>query len=541
MRNSNIVAHTLDVLYTSERVMAITSKVELGQRGYSLTDNDEFLVTFNSGKNEIDAYINNLETLTKDNAIQQKRIGQLKNNIKELIKFSSKAIITKQKEGFDRTRELNSSLTGKRLMDTIRTIIGKIENEEHHLLKTRNDANTKLMAKSNYTFIALLVTTGLIIVTIFAAINSSLRARMDMEAKLKIALADIRDLYDHAPCGYHSIDPEGYFVEMNTTLLKWLGYQSDEIIKKKKFTDIISKASLPVFEENFEQFKKTGSVHNLEFCFIRKDGSEFPVVLNSVAVTDRAGNYVKSRTTTFDNTEQKRAGDKIRLLNQELEAFTYSVSHDLRAPLRSIDGYSRILQEDFSTKLDDEGKRVIHVIMSNAKRMGNLIDDLLDFARLGRKEALRTNLNMTSLVRSIAKDLREHESNREIEIDVKPLETAQVDGDMMRQVWTNLLSNAIKYTGKTSHAKIEIDSFRTEDEVCYRISDNGVGFDMQYASKLFGVFQRLHRMQDFSGTGVGLATVKRIIDHHNGRVWADGKLNGGASFYFSIPNNNGKQ
>ena len=254
---------------------------------------------------------------------------------------------------------------------------------------------------------------------------------------------------------------------------------------------------------------------------------------------DEKGNFVKSRSSTLDNIECKQALEKINNLNRELEDFTYSVSHDLRAPLRSIDGYSRILQEDFGDKLDEEGRRVLNVIMSNAKRMGKLIDDLLDFARLGRKEIQRSRINMTGLVNNILRELLVQEPDRKIDVKVDELDTAFADVDMIRQVWTNLIENAIKYTGKKDLAAIEISSYESGyGELCYKVKDNGVGFDMKYAPKLFGVFQRLHKMQDFSGTGVGLAIVKRIITRHEGRVWAEGTLQEGATFYFTIPNDN---
>jgi light-regulated signal transduction histidine kinase (bacteriophytochrome) len=235
-------------------------------------------------------------------------------------------------------------------------------------------------------------------------------------------------------------------------------------------------------------------------------------------------------------------GRRKESLNQELEAFTYSVSHDLRAPLRSIDGYSQILQEDYGDKLDEEGTRVLHVIMNNAKRMGKLIDDLLDFARLGRKGIQLSAINMTGLVQNVVRELLLQEPERRINITTNELHNAYGDVDMIRQVWVSLIENAMKYTGKNPSPSIEISSFIDEGgQICYSVKDNGVGFDMKYASKLFGVFQRLHKMQDFSGTGVGLAIVKRIISRHEGRVWAESTLNTGAVFYFSIPNSNGHE
>lgn len=533
-----MVAHTQEVLFHTERVMAIASDLEIGQRGYSLTGDERFLESYNRANHAIASHLNKLLQLTSDNSSQQERVKELSKTILQLVAFSAGAV-GKRKESFEAARTINATLSGKELMDRIRQLVTTIEQEENQLLNTRTLNNHQQVEEFNYTFLALLTATGLILIAILFAANINLKARYLSEAKLKTALAEIKDLYDNAPCGYHALDASGKFIEVNNTLANWLGYEKDEMLHMK-FVDIVREKDLPEFQQKFELFKKNGSVHNLEFDFLRKDGSEFPVVLSSTAVFNQKGEFVKSRSNTFDNTERKLAEDNVRNLNKELESFTYSVSHDLRAPLRSIDGYSRILQEDYAGKFDEEGRRVINVIINNAKRMGKLIDDLLDFARLGRKEVVRANLNMTQLAKSVAHDLLSQE-NRKIELKVNALEASYGDADMMRQVWENLLSNAVKYTSKTDLAVIEISSFASHGEVGYAIRDNGVGFDMQYLPKLFGVFQRLHKIQDFGGTGVGLAIVKRIVDRHEGRVWAEGKVNEGATFYFTIPNSNGKQ
>jgi PAS domain S-box-containing protein len=539
IKSSHMVIHTLDVLYNTERVLAITTNIELGQRGYSLTGVDEFLQPYHKATLEIEKHVENLKGLTSDNIRQQERINKLEGYISQLLQFSS-AAIEYRKKTFEASRDFNATMEGKKLMDGIRAAIQEIETEENALLKTRNESNEIQIEKFNNNLLALLVTSVAILMMVFFAVNFVFRTRFISQEKLRLAYDEIKDLYDNAPCGYHSLDEDGKFVNINDTLLRWLGYEKEEVLGKMKFTEIIPEAELPFFYERFREFKIKGLVYNLEFNLKRKDETEFPVLLSAIAIKDANGNYIKSRSITVDNSERKQAEAKIRNLNKELEAFTYSVSHDLRAPLRYIDGYSKILEEDYYDKLDNEGKRVIKVIMSNARRMRKLIDDLLQFAKLGRKDVSRSRLNMTQLVNAIVKEQLEQEPERRIEIKIDPLASAVGDGDMIRQVWENLISNAIKYTGKTAHAAIEISSEVNSQEVQYRIHDNGVGFDMQYAGKLFGVFQRLHKIQDFAGTGVGLAIVKRVIDRHNGRVWAEGALNKGASFYFTIPNENGK-
>src|SRR3989442_6314260 len=220
--------------------------------------------------------------------------------------------------------------------------------------------------------------------------------------------------------------------------------------------------------------------------------------------------------------------------NAELETVSYSVSHDLRAPLRAIHGFARILLEDHGPALDPEAKRVLGVIDQNTKRMGQLIDDLLAFSRLGRKEVDSARVDMAELVRSVADETRRSAGGRPLEITVGPLPPARGDRDMLRQAVTNLLDNAAKFTRRRTPGRIDVGHNTNGSETVYFVKDNGAGFDQQYAGKLFGVFQRLHRADEFEGTGVGLAIVQRIVLRHGGRVWADGRPDAGATFFFTL-------
>jgi signal transduction histidine kinase len=226
--------------------------------------------------------------------------------------------------------------------------------------------------------------------------------------------------------------------------------------------------------------------------------------------------------------------------NKELESFSYTVSHDLRSPLRAINGFSRILKEDYADKLDDEGLRLLQIIRDNSNRMGLLIDDLLAFSRLGRKPIAKVQIDMTALARAAREELRDELKNRLVQVIIRPLPPALGDPVLIRQVWINLLSNAIKFTGHAASACIEIGASDAEQQDgaahVYYVKDNGAGFDMRYYDKLFGIFHRLHRDDEFPGTGVGLAIVQRVIMRHNGRVWAEGRVNHGATFFFQLPN-----
>lgn len=279
-----------------------------------------------------------------------------------------------------------------------------------------------------------------------------------------------------------------------------------------------------------------GKIWRGEVNNIAKDETIFWLDTTIVPFQNEDGKPYQYMTIRSDITARKKAEDKLLAVNKELEAFSYSVSHDLRAPLRAINGYAEILNEDYGTKLDDEGKRIIEIISDNATRMGILIDELLSFSRLGRKEIQMTEINMNKLVEEVMVELNKSMPHH-AKIKIGKLHEAKADYGLLRQVMFNLISNAVKYSSKKKIPVVEISSEEKKNEIVFSVKDNGAGFDMQYADKLFGVFQRLHSQDEFEGTGVGLAIVQRIISRHKGRSWAEGKVNEGAVFYFSIIKN----
>lgn len=631
--------------------------------------------------------------------------------------------------------------------------------------------------------------------TALCGISTDITDRKRAEEALRKYADEIGDLYDNAPCGYHSLDADGIFVRVNETELAWLGYSREELIGKKRITDLLTAQSLEIFMRDQQQFRQTGLVRDVEFELIRKDGSVLPVSLSATAVRDGEGNLLGSRTTLFDITKRRRvdqelrrteaflssivenipsmifvkdaenlrfvrvnrAGEKLtgipreellgkndgdlfpkeqadlftsqdrevlegrglrdipeepiltksgetRLLhtrkipilaeatgeplyllgiseditdlkraeeevnrffglsldllciadfegyfrrlnpawertlgfsipellskpfleflhpedrpttlaesgklgakehetvsftnrylcadgsykwllwnaksdpvrkliyaaarditeeklaqeeiaelnaqlgrrvselaalNHELEAFSYSVSHDLRSPLRHIAGFAQLLEKNASASLDEKARRHLATIGDAARRMGSLIDDLLVFSRMGRAEMRLTRVALGPLVKEIRAELAGEASGREVVWKVNGLPEVQGDPSLLRQVLVNLMSNALKYTGPREKAEIEIGWHPgPEGDTVLFVRDNGVGFDMKYADKLFGVFQRLHRAEEFEGTGIGLANVRRIVQRHGGRTWAEGAVDRGATFYFSLP------
>jgi len=322
------------------------------------------------------------------------------------------------------------------------------------------------------------------------------------------------------------------YLEVNNAFTEMTGYRREELLNHSS-EDLGIISNLDKREEVLKQIEERGFAKDIEMEAWTKSGAHFDILTSIETIILNGEKYAIN--IIYDITERKRAEEQLEAANKELEAFTYSVSHDLRAPLRAIYGYSQILKEDNYNALDDEGKKNLESILRNSKQMETLIDDLLTFSRLGRKELSTSMLNMDNLVKDICNELILDGVKNKIELKTSKLPAAEGDYTLIRQVWTNLISNAIKFSNSKPEIKIEIGAKPNAEKNVYYIKDNGAGFNMRFYDKLFGVFQRLHSKAEFEGTGVGLAIVKRIINKHNGEIWAESKVNEGACFYFSLP------
>ncbi|HTF18540.1 MAG TPA: ATP-binding protein [Chryseolinea sp.] len=385
-----------------------------------------------------------------------------------------------------------------------------------------------------FTFAALLIGGLLMLAILIYMLNDTLKSRSNAETRLVSASQDIQDLYENAPCGYFSVTKDGVISDVNQTLLKWLGYAKQQVVNNLSVDQILP-GGTALFQNSIMDQMIKGEITDLELEMIQARQSKVPVIVSSRITTDKSGNYSYARCSVVDNTARKRAEQESMRLNKELEAFAYSVSHDLRAPLRSINGYAQILKEDFEEKLGTDGTQLIEIITKAASGMDQLINDLLQFSRIGREGINKVRTKMIDLVTPILDELVNAEKGRKINITLVMNGINPVDVNMFRQVWINLISNALKYSTNKSETTIELGSQESEDETIYFIKDNGAGFDMAYAHKLFIAFQRLHKSKEFQGTGVGLALVKRIIEKHGGAIWAEAKVGEGATFYFKLP------
>jgi PAS domain S-box-containing protein len=523
------VSHTNQVLYNIEQVLSSVVDLETGLRGYLVTNDALFLEPYHQAIVKTQNGIEKVRKLTQDNPRQITRIERITTLMDRQFDFSHR-LIEARKGGFDEARKLMSTLEGKGITDELRVIIEQMRKEELTLRDMRSKQRDDGWLTFTTALVTLITITALITITLFLMLNRYLRKRMESEEKLKESSELIYDLYNNAPVGYVSLNKHGVVEDANATLLQWIGIKKDQIIGKT-FKTFLAPEDAPTFQKDFERFSEVGSVDHLEYHLLNEQGERIPVMYNASALVDGDGNFKMSRSALSNISDRKNAELRTQQLNKELEAFTYSVSHDLRAPLRSINGYAKILEEDYGKVMDAEGNRLIQIIIRNARNMGKLIDDLLDFSRVGRKEFVKSTVNMQQVVQAVLSELPSHSAA----IRIGELLSAPGDMNMIKQVWINLIGNAVKYSSRTSQPIVTVESFQRNQEIVYCVQDNGVGFDMQYVHKLFGVFQRLHKSTDFEGTGVGLALVQRIVNRHGGKVWAEGSPNEGAMFYFSLP------
>jgi PAS domain S-box-containing protein len=380
------------------------------------------------------------------------------------------------------------------------------------------------------------------------------------EKALRNSEAFLNNIIDQSPVPMWISDDKGILIRINKACCSILKITEQDVIGKYNVIEdnIVQEQGLlsdvrRVFDNGETvRFEIRYNTSKLKGFSLESDAE---VILDTTIfpIKDYKGKVTNAVIQHMDITERKRAEEEIRKLNteledrvtkrtalqeasnKELEAFSYSVSHDLRAPLRHVSGYVELLSKRFQTALPDKGQHYLNSISDSVRQMGALIDDLLEFSRTGRVEMLQSDVDMNKITREIVDQLRHDNPKRNIDWILDQLPSVRGDNAMLRLVWINLLANAVKFTRTREKAKIEVLARDDNKEIVYIVRDNGVGFDMQYAGKLFGVFQRLHPVDEFEGTGVGLANAQRIILRHGGRVWAESELDKGSAFYFSLP------
>ncbi len=359
--------------------------------------------------------------------------------------------------------------------------------------------------------------------------------------------AGLYNAFIYAPIGIALIDLDGSYLKINPAYAKLIGCSEEEILRMN-FRGTLLRDDQAFQDKIQELFHHRAPLVNLEISKTDQNGNPQWVFMTASLARDRQEHPLYLVVQVIDVTDSKNAERQIRSLNeelrqhtteleaanQELEAFSYSVSHDLRTPLRSINGFSQALLEDYQQLLDDQGQDYLRRICQASSRMGTLIDDLLNLSRVTRAEIKYETVNLSTLAEKIIDEYRRLQPQRLVNVQIFPDMIDQGDYYLLGLVLENLINNAWKFTSLTPAALIEFGAQKVDRKTIYYVRDNGAGFDPQYLPKLFTPFQRLHRTEEFPGTGIGLATVKRIISRHGGRVWAEGQLNQGATFYFTL-------
>ncbi len=386
-----------------------------------------------------------------------------------------------------------------------------------------------------------------------AKLERTIEEREKAEKELGRSELKYKKLYDGMMDGFVISSIEGKILEFNNAFASMLMYDYEEL-KSKDINDL-TPAKWHDEEKRIinNQVFGSGYSETYEKEMIKKDGSIFPVELRTHLIVNDKNQKEGMWAIIKDITERKKIElmsqklneeleqrvkertSQLKILNQELEAFSYSVSHDLRTPLRIISGYSKILFEEYANELSDDAKTLLEGITKNTNNMSCLIDDLLEFSKLNRKEVALTEINFEKIFKEVFNEIPISAIKDKVIINISKLPVVKGDKALLKQVAANFISNAVKFSSKVENPEINVSANIENGMAVFCIKDNGVGFDMNYSGKLFGVFQRLHKQNEYEGTGVGLAIVKRIINRHGGKVWAESELNRGSSFYFSLP------
>ncbi len=546
------VSHTHEVLRHLEQVQTGVLAMQSSTLGFVLTGSNDLLRPFNASDAAVRDSLEQLWRLTIDNPMQHNRVEQLDPLVAVATNTLQERVSTRRAFGPDAARQPAGFVGSQAAVDKVRQAIRELESEERRLLEERvRQTQAAARATVRSTLIGEIVALAFLLVSAFR-VHRDFRERIRAQEALRQGQRMFERLFDDAPDAIIQVDNDSRIVRANHQTEALFGWVRGQLTGRKL------ECLLP------ERFRLRHSGHlaayfatprtramgaGLELFGLRKDGSEFPVdIMLSPIETDDG---VQALAVIRDVTEHKLNDEKILRLNQdlqlqntrleiankELESFSYSVSHDLRAPLRHIDGFAGLLAKHAAPTLDEKGRRFLAVISDSARRMGRLIDDLLMFSRMGRTQMTPGEIDHNQLVASVVRDSGFDRDPR-VQWVIGPLPEVRADEAMLRQVWFNLLDNAVKYSSHAAAPRIEIGS--REDpalptERVFFVRDNGVGFDMKYAAKLFGVFQRLHSEAEFEGTGIGLANVRRIITRHGGRTWAESRLGEGSTFYFSLP------
>jgi PAS domain S-box-containing protein len=555
-----------------DHILSDMAEVETSISGYLITDNKVYLEHFRDAEVDVPLLLSELAGVVKLNDIQAERYDDLAFLITEkFVQFRKMLEIcdTQGAEaGLNSFRKYNSELINGELGNIVNLMI----EEENHYLNIESEKLTTNSANARKIIYLNLIVQLLFLAVIFIVVNRNIKDRkiaisealsMNEELEKKVQkrtalLAQSEEKYrlitENADDWIFLVGSDKTIKYISPSCERLTGFPADRFINDSDFlNEIVHPDDKSVMKNHYDILRSRNRSENLEYRIVTSEGEIRWLQHSCSAVYTVDGKYAGRLVTNRNITERKAAEEELYKLNlnleqrilqrtaelkeanRELESFAYSVSHDLRAPLRHVNGFTDLLVKEFSSQLPEKAMHYLTTIRESNHRMGLLIDDLLNFSRTGRYELNKRLINMQSVLDEALQQIRHSTGSRKISWQIGSLPEVYGDYNLMRQVWINLIDNAVKYTRDKDEALIKIDYVNNHSEFVFSIQDNGVGFDMAHANKLFGVFQRLHTSPGFEGTGIGLANVHRIIQKHGGRTWADAKPNDGAVFYFSIP------
>jgi PAS domain S-box-containing protein len=544
------VQHTYQVLNQVNLVSAGLSEVLRRAQAYVITGDESYLAQREQALSDVASSLRDLQDLTVDNPSQQARVAELNRAVSERLEIINDVVATRQSDGLVAAQSLYAARSPQAVMERLHAQQLAVVHEEQRLLEQRKLAERESRRRLMMLAGALIAVVIVTVVSGLAWLRRELAVRRRLARTFEAQQRFLESVLEHIPALVYVKDPISLqFVSMNRATEAWFG-RSRETLIGRSVTDLLTPDEADVVTvSDKEALRRHGVLDIPQNSRVAPDGTRTIFRTLKSAVRDKGGQPLFLLCISLDISDKVADEQRIQALNEyleeqktaleasnkELESFSYSVSHDLRAPLRAIDGFSLMLLEDYGPKLDHEAQRYLATIRAGSQRMGQLIDDLLAFSRLGRQPLRAQTIDMDKIVREATKEALGAVTGSAPRLTIHPLPPAVGDPTLLEHVWGNLLGNAVKYSSKVANPAIEIGARQDGGETVYFVRDNGAGFDMQYASKLFGVFQRLHGQDEFPGTGVGLAIVHRIVTRHGGRVWANSAPGRGATFQFCLP------
>jgi PAS domain S-box-containing protein len=550
VNGSRWVSHTYQVLQTTEATFSALNEAAAAARTYVITGDDRDALLRLEARKKLDASLQQLKVVTADDPIQLQRITELERIIAERRARLDAITAVRNEQGFAAARADIIAQAGSGQNGEVRKRIEEIQATEKGLLKRRqrfdNDQVRRLFEFGAACLVLVLMTVALGVLRLRRELRERRQLIVDVEQSRKF----FQSMIESIPLlVYVKRAQDLRIVQMNAASEAitglppdaFIGKNSDDMVSPERALnynrkDLAALSGQGVHDSQDEIVQmKDNTVRTLHTRrIVIRDANERPAYLLSIAedITDQ---LAAEKQISSLNADLAQKNLSLEMSNKELESFSYSVSHDLRSPLRAIGSFAQMLEEDYADRLDAEGMRYLGIVRSSTARMNLLIDDLLMYARFGR-QALRPSKIMTAaLVHEAVRDATQGVGGELPVVNIGALPDCFGDRAVIRQVWNNLISNAIKYSSKRSPARIEVWGESDGRSNIFHVRDNGAGFDMRYYDKLFGVFQRLHSEGEFSGTGVGLAIVQRVVIRHGGRVWGEAEVDKGACFHFSLP------